>query len=117
LVRLRSVDHDAHPEGRLVRRRGRHGHEVQGRDHELHREAGRNDDRAGRRILPAEGRSAVKRALVVAAVLALPRLAAAQCPSRPADAAGYEGYVYGVAEKTYDTAKVRVHYAPSGTHA
>jgi len=59
----------------------------------------------------------VKRAAVVVAVLALPRIAAAQCPSRPADAAGYEGYVYGVPEKTYDTAKVRVHYATSGTHA
>jgi hypothetical protein len=60
-------------------------------------------------------------AIVAAAALvalAVTRPAAAQCPPRPTDAAGYAGYVYAPAEmKSHATATVRVHYAASGAHA
>jgi hypothetical protein len=40
------------------------------------------------------------------------------CNGRPTDAAGYLGFTYGaVAAKSFATADVRVHYAPSGEHA
>jgi hypothetical protein len=44
--------------------------------------------------------------------------AAATCSGRPTDASGYQGYAYGAAEvKSYATARARVHYATSGSHA
>ena len=50
--------------------------------------------------------------------LAITRAAAAQCPSRPADAAGYAGYVYAPAEvKSHATSAIRVHFAADGEHA
>lgn len=46
------------------------------------------------------------------------REAKAACSGRPSDAGGFDGYVYPpAAEKTYDTARVRVHYTTTGTHA
>jgi hypothetical protein len=42
---------------------------------------------------------------------------AAVCPSRPTDAAGYQGYTYGAATvMSFATGRVRVHYATSGVH-
>ncbi len=44
--------------------------------------------------------------------------ARAACVGRPTDPSGYQGYAYGAAEvKSHATAKVRVHWATSGSHA
>ncbi len=57
-------------------------------------------------------------AAVVLGSLGAPRLADAQCAGRPTDAQGIQGYAYAPAEvKSFATAKARVHYATSGTHA
>lgn len=60
----------------------------------------------------------MKRAVAFgAAALFFARSAGAQCPPRPTDASGYQGYVYAPAEvKSYATPSIRVHYATSGTH-
>ena len=57
-------------------------------------------------------------AVLGCAALATSSAARAACMGRPTDAGGYEGYAYGAAEvKSHATAKVRVHWATSGTHA
>ncbi len=56
-------------------------------------------------------------ALPLGAVLLSASSARAACMGRPTDANGYQGYAYGGAEaKSFATAKVRVHWATSGTH-
>ncbi len=55
---------------------------------------------------------------VLALSLLTARAASAQCPPRPTDAAGYQGYAYGAeTEETVAGAKVVVHYVAAGTHA
>ncbi len=55
---------------------------------------------------------------VLALSLVTARAASAQCPPRPTDAAGYQGYAYGAeTEETVAGAKVVVHYVAAGTHA
>lgn len=52
------------------------------------------------------------------ALLAAGSDARAVCAGRPSDAGGFNGYVYPPAvEKTHDSARVRVHYTTTGTHA
>ena len=59
-----------------------------------------------------------KRLLVVAALTVVARTANAQCPPRPADSGGYNGYVYAPeVEQTIAGDAVRVHYVAAGTHA
>ncbi len=61
--------------------------------------------------------AAVAAALGITALLSS-STARAACRGRPTDPSGYEGYAYGAAEvKSHATAKVRVHWATSGTHA
>jgi MYXO-CTERM domain-containing protein len=62
----------------------------------------------------------MKRVLLALPLLLIPHLAeAATCAGRPTDANGASGYTYeptaGV--KTFDTKRIRVHYATSGAHA
>jgi hypothetical protein len=58
------------------------------------------------------------RAAIVLASLFLPATAHAICHDRPTDPSGYQAYEYGSAEvKSHATARVRVHWATSGTHA
>jgi MYXO-CTERM domain-containing protein len=63
----------------------------------------------------------VKRSLIGGALLVVisaTRTASAKCPPRPADAAGYTGYVYAPeTEATVAGDAVRVHYVTAGTHA
>jgi hypothetical protein len=60
----------------------------------------------------------VKRWLIGAAILFGARTASAQCPPRPTDAAGYNGFTYvPETEETIAGAAVRVHYVTAGTHA
>jgi hypothetical protein len=56
-------------------------------------------------------------ATLACTTLLLQGSARAACKGRPTDPSGYEGYVYGVESKSYATARVRVHWAVSGTHA
>jgi hypothetical protein len=56
--------------------------------------------------------------LAAGIVCATATAAAAPCSGRPTDPSGYQGYAYGAAlAKAYDAARVRVHYAATGTHA
>lgn len=58
------------------------------------------------------------RVVVALALLFASRTATAQCPPRPADAAGYNGYVYAPeTPQSLAGANVRVHYVTAGTHA
>lgn len=64
----------------------------------------------------------MKKVVVVATVMAGAmlgaRTASAQCPSRPADTGGYNGYVYSPeTPQSLAGANVRVHYVTAGTHA
>jgi hypothetical protein len=60
----------------------------------------------------------VKRWPLAVALLFAARTADAQCPPRPADAAGYTGYVYAPeTEATVAGDAVLVHYVTAGTHA
>lgn len=60
----------------------------------------------------------MKRSLVVAAVLLSARTATAQCPSRPADSGGYNGYAYAPeTPQSIAGEHVRVHYVTAGAHA
>lgn len=59
----------------------------------------------------------MKRLFVFAAVMLAARTASAQCPPRPADAAGYNGYLYAPeVEQTIAGEAVRVHYVTAGKH-
>lgn len=60
----------------------------------------------------------MKRLLFAAAALLAARTASAQCPSRPADSGGYNGYVYAPeTPQSLAGENVRVHYVSAGTHA
>lgn len=57
-------------------------------------------------------------AAVTLALLTATGDARAACAGRPSDAGGFQGYVYPPAlEKTYDTARVRVHFTTTGNQA
>ncbi len=63
-------------------------------------------------------RAAALATLTSGVLLVAANARAATCPSRPTDAAGYQGYTYGADPvKAYDATRVRVHYATTGAHA
>lgn len=64
-----------------------------------------------------KGRFAPLTVLAAFAALGIGRNAAAQACVRPTDSGGFAGYMYDPAPLHFDTSKVRVWYAVSGTHS